>query len=333
MRWSWSRRWPWSSATTGARSWRCCPPSRSPIRPTSSRTWSTILAGQHLPPRRGVRPARGDGRAGRGADPGERRGAARGGRRARPGPTSRRWSRRWPSAWRPPASGCARASASSPACWRRRTPPEPGDARAARARGAGRGRAALRRLSGARPAAHRVPRMSTATLPDVLSEPARSFAAGPHRLLIGGERPDVGRRAYVRHGRPVHGRTIAAVAHAGARGRGPRRPRRPRGLRRRPLERHRGRGAHAGHAGARRRDRGERRRARRAGVARQRQAGEAGQARGRRARRRAPALLRRLADEDRRRHAAGRPAEHALLHAQGAGRRVRRRSSRGTSRC
>ena len=32
--------------------------------------------------------------------------------------------------------------------------------------------------------------MSTdaATLPDALSEAARSFAAGPHRLVIGGER-------------------------------------------------------------------------------------------------------------------------------------------------
>ena len=32
--------------------------------------------------------------------------------------------------------------------------------------------------------------MTTAALPDALSDAARKFAAGPHRLLIGGERID-----------------------------------------------------------------------------------------------------------------------------------------------
>ncbi len=58
--------------------------------------------------------------------------------------------------------------------------------------------------------------MSTATLPDVLSEPARSFAAGPHRLLIGGERPEAADGRTFDTLDPSTGRTIAAVAYAGA---------------------------------------------------------------------------------------------------------------------
>jgi aldehyde dehydrogenase (NAD+) len=59
--------------------------------------------------------------------------------------------------------------------------------------------------------------MTTATaLPDALSEPARSYATGPHWLLIGGERVEA------RDGRtfetldPATGRVIAEVAQAGA---------------------------------------------------------------------------------------------------------------------
>jgi acyl-CoA reductase-like NAD-dependent aldehyde dehydrogenase len=58
--------------------------------------------------------------------------------------------------------------------------------------------------------------MSTATLPDVLSEPARSFAAGPHRLLIGGERPEAADGRTFDTLDPSTGRAIAAVAFAGS---------------------------------------------------------------------------------------------------------------------
>src|SRR5919107_3437536 len=57
--------------------------------------------------------------------------------------------------------------------------------------------------------------MSTATLPEVLSEPARSFAAGPHRLLIGGERLEAADGRTFETVDPSTGRTIAAVAYAG----------------------------------------------------------------------------------------------------------------------
>src|ERR671914_447071 len=57
--------------------------------------------------------------------------------------------------------------------------------------------------------------MSTATLPDVLSEPARSFAAGPHRLLIGGERPEAAGGREFDTVDPSTSRTIAEVAYAG----------------------------------------------------------------------------------------------------------------------
>jgi acyl-CoA reductase-like NAD-dependent aldehyde dehydrogenase len=57
--------------------------------------------------------------------------------------------------------------------------------------------------------------MSTATLPDVLSEPARSFAVGPHRLLIGGERLEAADGRTFDTLDPSTGRPIAAVAYAG----------------------------------------------------------------------------------------------------------------------
>jgi acyl-CoA reductase-like NAD-dependent aldehyde dehydrogenase len=57
--------------------------------------------------------------------------------------------------------------------------------------------------------------MSTATLPDVLSEPARAFAAGPHRLLIGGERLQAADGGTFDTLDPATGRTIASVAYAG----------------------------------------------------------------------------------------------------------------------
>jgi aldehyde dehydrogenase (NAD+) len=58
--------------------------------------------------------------------------------------------------------------------------------------------------------------MTTATLPDALSEPARRFAAGPHRLVIGGERPEAADGRTFTTVDPSTGRAIAEVPHAGA---------------------------------------------------------------------------------------------------------------------
>jgi aldehyde dehydrogenase (NAD+) len=56
----------------------------------------------------------------------------------------------------------------------------------------------------------------TATLPDALSDPARAFAAGPHRLLIAGERADAADGRTFETIDPSTGQVIAAVAMAGA---------------------------------------------------------------------------------------------------------------------
>jgi acyl-CoA reductase-like NAD-dependent aldehyde dehydrogenase len=58
--------------------------------------------------------------------------------------------------------------------------------------------------------------VTTATLPDGLSEAAREFAAGPHRLLIGGERPPAADGRTFETVDPATGRPIAEVAYAGA---------------------------------------------------------------------------------------------------------------------
>jgi acyl-CoA reductase-like NAD-dependent aldehyde dehydrogenase len=59
--------------------------------------------------------------------------------------------------------------------------------------------------------------MTTASaLPDALSDPARSFAQGPHRLLIGGERLDSADGRTFETLDPATGQRIAEVAHAGA---------------------------------------------------------------------------------------------------------------------
>jgi acyl-CoA reductase-like NAD-dependent aldehyde dehydrogenase len=58
--------------------------------------------------------------------------------------------------------------------------------------------------------------MSTATLPEVLSDAAREFAAGPHHLLIGAERPDAADGRAFETIDPSTGQPIAEVAHAGA---------------------------------------------------------------------------------------------------------------------
>ena len=59
--------------------------------------------------------------------------------------------------------------------------------------------------------------MTTASaLPDALSDPARSFAQGPHRLLIGGERLDAVDGRTFETLDPATGQLIAEVPHAGA---------------------------------------------------------------------------------------------------------------------
>jgi acyl-CoA reductase-like NAD-dependent aldehyde dehydrogenase len=57
---------------------------------------------------------------------------------------------------------------------------------------------------------------SAAALPDVLSEPARAFAAGPHRFVIGGERPEAADGRTFETIDPSTGRTVAEVPQAGA---------------------------------------------------------------------------------------------------------------------
>src|SRR5512133_3572976 len=58
--------------------------------------------------------------------------------------------------------------------------------------------------------------MTTAALPEALSDAAREFAAGPHRLLIGGERLDAADGRTFETIDPSTGQPIAPVAHAGA---------------------------------------------------------------------------------------------------------------------
>jgi acyl-CoA reductase-like NAD-dependent aldehyde dehydrogenase len=54
------------------------------------------------------------------------------------------------------------------------------------------------------------------TLPDALGEDARAFIAGPHRLLIGAERPEAADGRTFATLNPATGREIAQVPHAGA---------------------------------------------------------------------------------------------------------------------
>src|SRR5215211_5224492 len=58
--------------------------------------------------------------------------------------------------------------------------------------------------------------MTAAALPDALSDAAREFAAGPHGLLIGGDRPAAADGRSFETVDPSTGRPIAEVAHAGA---------------------------------------------------------------------------------------------------------------------
>src|SRR3954463_6209200 len=59
--------------------------------------------------------------------------------------------------------------------------------------------------------------MTTASaLPDALSDAARAFAAGPHRFVIGGERPEAADGRTFETLDPATGRTIADIPYAGA---------------------------------------------------------------------------------------------------------------------
>src|SRR5437667_1991056 len=58
--------------------------------------------------------------------------------------------------------------------------------------------------------------MTTAALPEALSDAARGFAAGPHRLLIGGEQLEAADGRTFETIDPSTGQPIADVAHAGA---------------------------------------------------------------------------------------------------------------------
>ena len=58
--------------------------------------------------------------------------------------------------------------------------------------------------------------MTTATLPDALSDAARGFAGGPHEHLIGGERSASADGRTFETVDPSTGLTIAEVAQGGA---------------------------------------------------------------------------------------------------------------------
>ena len=57
---------------------------------------------------------------------------------------------------------------------------------------------------------------TAAVLPEALSEPARAFAAGPHRFVVGGERLEAVDGRTFQTLDPATGRPIADVPHAGA---------------------------------------------------------------------------------------------------------------------
>jgi acyl-CoA reductase-like NAD-dependent aldehyde dehydrogenase len=57
---------------------------------------------------------------------------------------------------------------------------------------------------------------TAAALPDALSDSARSFAAGPHRLVIGGERPEAADGRTFDTFDPATGQAITEVPYAGA---------------------------------------------------------------------------------------------------------------------
>ena len=202
-----------------------------------------ILAGQHLSPSRCVRTSGGDPGARRRAHPRKRRGATH--RAAR-----RRLRERLEAMVEAVAARLADAGEElrpGRSHHHRRARPAPQG-------GARRHRPARARRTGGRGAPLLVASggMSTdaATLPDALSDAARSFAAGPHRLRDRRGAPRGGRRAQLRDLRSRHGARDHRGALRGHGGRGPRRARRARGLRGRALERHRGGRAHQRDAGA-----------------------------------------------------------------------------------
>ena len=161
--------------------------------------------------------------------------------------------------------------------------------------------------------------------PRASSSPGSAHAADRRRA------PRGRRRAHLRDDRPGDRRADLRGRPGRRRGRRPRRRRRPRGARR-PAAQGLAVEARRAHVHARRADQGQRRGARRARVARQRQAAGRGQGRHRRLGR-PPALLRRLADEDRGRDDPGlRPATCSVTRCASRSASAPR-SCPGTSRC
>src|ERR687897_755956 len=119
-----------------------------------------------------------------------------------------RWSRPWPHGWRRRARGSAPATASSPVCSRLPTRPQRATRCASSSKLWGAWRSASRSIRG----------MSTdaATLPDALSDAARSFVSGPHRFVMGGERPEAADGRTFETVDPSTGRAITEVPYAGA---------------------------------------------------------------------------------------------------------------------
>src|ERR687898_834391 len=118
-----------------------------------------------------------------------------------------RWSRPWPHGWRRPARGSAPATASSPVCSPLPTRPQRATRSASSSKLWGAWRSASRSICG----------MSTdaATLPDALSDAARSFVSGPHRFVMGGERPEAADGRTFETIDPSTGRAITEVPYAG----------------------------------------------------------------------------------------------------------------------
>src|SRR5918995_1197190 len=118
-----------------------------------------------------------------------------------------RWSRPWPHGWRRPARGSAPATASSPVCSPLPTRPQRATRCASSSKLWGAWRSASRSIRG----------MSTdaATLPDALSDAARSFVSGPHRFVMGGERPEAADGRTFETIDPSTGRAITEVPYAG----------------------------------------------------------------------------------------------------------------------
>ena len=223
---------------------------------------------------------------------------------------------------RPHRTGGGRTRPPSRACWRR--PASRTSRRSSRARAYTSSRASFAALTaGARGFSRAYAAAMTTATAAQLSDSARVFVeAAPHKLLIGEEWVEAASGETFETIDPGDRRRDLRGGEGGCRGRGPRRQGGA-GRPRRRVEPDAGLGARAADARARRPGRQERRRAGRARGARQRQAGHVRRRGGRGGHGRAPALLRRLADQDRGRDDPRHLAERLRLHAQGARRRLR----------